>query len=145
VELLILYPVYFLLKCLAYVAWCYYGLRGLHKQSSIAAGISYGFARVGLGILFGTGILFLVNASHSGAPAHPWLLYVLVYAPIRYVEWSIMAALLGAKGSDAYRIGDATTQRWIVQGIGVSYLADLPMILLYAASGSLLPVGRFLC
>jgi hypothetical protein len=43
-ELLVLYPVYFVLKCLAYVAWSYYGLRALHKQSSIGAGISYGFA-----------------------------------------------------------------------------------------------------
>jgi hypothetical protein len=72
-------------------------------------------------------------------------LYVLIYVPVRYLEWSIMAALLGAKGSEAYRISDAATQRWIVKGIGLSYLADLPMILLYAASGSLLPVGRFLC
>jgi hypothetical protein len=145
VELLILYPVYFFLKCLAYAAWCYYGLRALHKQSSIGAGISYGFARVGLGIFFGAGIFFLGNALHLGAPAHPWLLYVLIYVPVRYLEWLIMAALLGAKGSEAYRISDPATQCWIVKGIGVSYLVDLPMILLYAASGSLLPVGRFLC
>ena len=65
-EILIIYPVY-----------------------SISAGISYGFVRVGLGILFGVGIWFLGNV--------------------------------------------------------VSHLADLPLILLYAASGSFLPVGRILC
>jgi hypothetical protein len=59
--------------------------------------------------------------------ASAWLLYVLIYVPVRYLEWSIMAALLGAKGSEAYRMGDAATQRWIVEGMGVSYLADLPM------------------
>jgi hypothetical protein len=144
-ELLVLYPVYFFLKCLAYGAWSYYGLRVLHKQSSIGAGISYGFARVGLGIFFGAVIFFLGNVLHLKALGHPWLLYGLIYVPVRYLEWSIMAALMGAKGNEAYRVGDGPTQRWIVQGIGVSYLADLPMILLYAASGSLLPVGRFLC
>jgi hypothetical protein len=145
VEILIIYPVYFLLKCLAYGVWCYYGLRALRNQSSIIAGISYGFVRVGLGILFGVGIWFLGNAFHLGGSAHPWLLYVLIYVPVRYVEWSIMAALLGAKGGDVYRIADAATQRWVVEGIGVSHLADLPLILLYAASGSFLPVGRILC
>jgi hypothetical protein len=144
-EMLILYPVYFLLKCLAYVAWCHYGLRALRKQSSIGAGIGCGFARVGLGIIFGVGIFFLAGALHLSAPAHPWLLYVLIYVPVRYVEWSIIAALLGAKGGEIYRTGDAATQRWILEGIGISHLADLPLTLLYAAQGSLLPVGRFLC
>ncbi len=69
-ELLVLYPVYFFLECLAYVAWCYYGLRALHKQSSIADGIRYGFARVGLGIFFGAVIFFLGNASHLNALVH---------------------------------------------------------------------------
>ena len=144
-ELLVLYPVYFFLKCLAYVSWSYYGLRALHKQSSIGDGIRYGFARVGLGIFFGAAIFFLGNALHLNALVHPWLLYVLIYVPARCLEWSIMAALLGAKGNEAYRIGDGATQRWILEGMGVSNLADFPMNLLYAASGGLLPVGGFLC
>jgi hypothetical protein len=144
-DLLILYAVYFLLKCLAYVGWTHYGLRALHNQSSILAAISYGFARVGLGILFGVGIFFLTGAFHLTAPAHPWLLYVLIYVPVRYLEWSIMAVLLGVKSGQEGRIGNAATQRWIVEGIAVSHFADLPMILLYAAQGSLLPTGRFLC
>jgi hypothetical protein len=144
-EQLVIYAVYFLLKCIAYVGWCYYGLRALRKQSSIEAAIRYGLARVGLGILFGVGIFFLGGTLQATAPAHPWLLYLLIYVPVRYVEWSIMAVLLGAKGGEAHGIGDAATQRWIIQGIVVSHLSDIPMILLYSASGSLLPVGRFLC
>ena len=94
---------------------------------------------------FGAAIFFLGNALHQNALVHPWLLYVLIYVPARCLEWSIMAALLGAKGNEAYRIGDGATQRWILEGMGVSNLADFPMNLLYAASGGLLPVGGFLC
>jgi hypothetical protein len=144
-EQLVLYPAYFLLKCLAYAVWCYYGLRVLRNQSSLSAGLGYGFVRVGLGMVFGVGVFLLAGLWHVGAPPHPWLLYALIYVPVRYVEWSILAALLGAKDGKTHRTGDGATQRWIVQGIVVSHLADIPMILLYSASGSLLPIGRLLC
>jgi hypothetical protein len=72
-------------------------------------------------------------------------MYALVYVPVRYLEWSIMATLLGSKGGEGHRAGDAATPRWIVEGIVVSHLAGLLLVLLYGGSGSLLPAGRFLC
>lgn len=145
-DVLLLFPIYVIVKCLAYSGWCYYGLRSLRNRASIGSALSFGFVRLGLGILFGIGIFFVGASLHLNAPAHPWLLYVSIYAPVRYVEWSILAALLGSRGREVYRIGDGVTQRWIVGGIVVSHLADLPMILFsYAGATSFLPVGRFLC
>jgi hypothetical protein len=44
------------------------------------------------------------------------------------------------------RIGEGVTQRWILGGILVSHLADLPLILFtYDGARGFLPVGRFLC
>jgi hypothetical protein len=69
-----------------------------------------------------------------------WLLYVLVYAPVRYVEWSILTGLLDN------RIKDAASQRWIVGGIFVSYFADIPIILFsYGVEKGFFQVGRILC
>ena len=143
---LILFPVYVLLKYLAYSTWCYFGFRWLRQQSSIGSGLGFGFVRLGLGILFGVAIFFVGGSLHLSAPVHPWLVYVAVYAPVRYVEWSIMAALLGSAGGEVHRVGDIKSQRWILGGIVVSHLADLPMILFWMSGPmEFLPVGRFLC
>jgi hypothetical protein len=143
---LIPFPVYVLVKYLAYSAWCYFGLRWLRERKSIASGLGFGSVRLGLGILFGAGIFLVGGSLHLNAPTHPWLMYLSIYAPVRYVEWSIMAALLGATGGQVFRIGDGVTQRWILGGIVVSHLADLPMIVMsYGGPMGFLPVGRFLC
>jgi hypothetical protein len=145
VVITLLFPIYVLLKFLAYSGWCYFGLRTLHQQSSIAKGAGFGSVRLGLGILFGVAIFVIGGSLHLSAPAHPWILYLLVYVPVRYVEWSIMAALVGVKGGELNRIGDGATQRWILGGIVVSHLADIPLILQFAGTVDFLPVGRFLC
>lgn len=144
--MLLVFPIYVLLKFIAYSAWCYYGLRTLRRQASVSKGIGFGCVRLGLGMLFGVAIFFIGGSLHLNTPSHPWIAYVLVYAPVRYVEWSILAALLGATGGEVYRIGDAATQKWILGGIVVSHLADLPLILFtYEGTKGFLPVGRFLC
>jgi hypothetical protein len=145
-EGLVLFPVYVLVKFLAYAAWSSYGLRSLRNYRSVGSALGFGFVRLGLGILFGVGIFLVGGALHLNVPAHPWLLYLSIYAPVRYVEWSILAALLGSKGGEVFRIGDGATQRWIVGGIVVSHLADIPMILFsHAGTKDFLPVERFLC
>jgi len=97
-------------------------------------------------MLFGVAIFVIGGSLHLNTPSHPWIMYVLVYAPVRYIEWSVLAAILDAKGGELYRIGDAVTQRWILGGIVVSHLADLPLILFtYEGTKGFLPVGRFLC
>lgn len=139
------FPIYILSKYVAYSIWCYWGLRWLREQASVGAGLRFGFVRLGLGILFGVGVFFAVALLHLDVPAHPWTLYIAMYAPVRYVEWSIIAALLSVKSGELHRISDSATQWWIVGGIVVSHIADLPVILFERGVTNFLPVGRFLC
>ena len=142
----IVFGIYVIVKYFGYSAWCYFGLRRLGRQASVRSATNFGFARLGLGILFGVGIFFAGAFLHLDVPAHPWLLYVSIYAPVRYVEWTILAALLVSGAEGARKIGEGVTQRWILGGIVVSHLADLPMILFtYEGTKNFLPVGRFLC
>jgi hypothetical protein len=143
----VVFPIYVIVKYLAYCGWCYYGLKKLRGKTSLGPAIGFGSARLGLGMLFGVGVFFVGGGVlHLNVPAHPWTLYLSIYAPVRYVEWTILAALVIAGGSAVRRIGEGVTQRWIVGGILVSHLADLPLILFtYEGTKSFLPVGRFLC
>jgi hypothetical protein len=139
-DLLIFLPIYVIVKYAAYSGWCYYGLPLPRNQTAVRPALKFGFVRLGLGILFGISISIVVDFFHLSAWTHSWLLYLLVYAPVRYIEWSILAVLLG------YRIGDAASQRWIVGGIIASYLADIPMIVFfYGAEKGFFQVGRILC
>ncbi len=140
------FPVYVIVKYLSYLAWCYYGLKLLRGQASIGTVVAFGSARLGLGIVFGVAIFFAGAFLHLAVPAHPWLMYLAVYAPVRYVEWTVLAALLTSGADTARRVGDGVSQRWIVGGIVISHLADLPLILFtYEGAKGFLPVGRFLC
>jgi hypothetical protein len=140
------FPIYIIVKYLVYCAWCYYGLMRLRDKASIGNAIGFGSARLGLGIVFGVGIFFVGAFLHLNAPAHPWLMYLSVYAPVRYIEWTILAALVIAGATSTHSIGDGVAQRWIVGGIVLSHLADLPVILFtHGGAQGFLPVGRFLC
>jgi len=142
----VVFPIYIVVKYLAYCGWCYYGLKLLRDKASAGSAIGFGSARLGLGIVFGVGIFFLGAFLHLNVPAHPWLMYVSIYAPVRYIEWTILAALVIAGASTTHRLGESAAQKWIVGGIVVSHLADLPLILFtYEGTKGFLPVGRFLC
>ena len=141
-----IFPVYVLGKYLAYSIWCYLGLRWLRNRTSVGAGAAFGSVRLGLGMIFGIAIFVIGGMLHLNAPSNSWLAYFAVYLPVRYVEWSILAALLGTSGGQVFQIRGGATQRWILGGIVVSLLADLPLIF-YGGEGpkAFLPVGRFLC
>jgi len=141
-----IFPVYVLVKYLAYSIWCYLGLRWLRGKNSVGAGMAFGSVRLGLGMIFGVSIFVIGGMLHLNAPVNSRLAYFAVYAPVRYVEWSILAALLGTSGGQVFQISGAATQRWIIGGIVVSHLADLPLIFFSGAGPkAFLPVGRFLC
>jgi len=138
---------YVIVKFIAYAAWCYAGLRWLRQRDSFRAGLGFGFLRLLLGVFFGVGIFVVGGMMHLEVPTHPVLMYLSIYAPIRYLEWSILFILLITR-LQAVPSPPALWKRqaWILGGIVVSHLADLPLILTsYDGAKGFLPVGRFLC
>ena len=92
----VVYPLYIVVKYVAYCLWSYYGLKLLRNQSGIGSAVGFGSARLGLGMLFGISVFFVGATLHLHVPAHPWTLYLSIYVPLRYVDWTILAALLTA-------------------------------------------------
>jgi hypothetical protein len=92
-----------------------------------------------MGIVFGV-VIWLVGTEVAGSlwdtPHRDIITYLVVYVPVRWIEWTILAWLIArnAAGSIDYR--------WCFGGIGISCLADLPLI---ASTGWMLPLGRFFC
>src|SRR5262252_7300667 len=126
----------------------YMGLRVLRKGSkaSVAQAFFLGMLRLFLGLFLGVVIYLLSSAllSHLGyGLASNVVTYLCVYIPVRWVEWSLMAALLLSPSIPQFLFGTAKTDRlWRVGGIAISCLADIPLIL---SLGGVIPTGRFLC
>src|SRR6266568_5650175 len=135
---------YVLLKFVAYAAWCFVGLRRhqptLTRNQLASRAVGWGLFRLGLGLIFGTGI-FLAQATVGGWARSPGVggvvrdvaVYLAVYVPVRIVEWSIVSG----------QAFDRRVPAWIAGGVAVSIAADIPWIV--AHGGHILPVGRFLC
>lgn len=139
---------YIAIKFLAYSAWIFWGLRTLRRQAtpSPLASLALGFLRLCLGLFFGVLIYFLSATllSHLGygLPQNA-LTYLLVYIPVRWVEWSIMAVILAPGSLAQFLVGAAKPDRlWRLGGIVISCLADIPLIV---SLGGVIPTGRFLC
>ena len=140
--------IYVLVKYAAYSLWCWIGL-SLAGRRGWKAALGLGFARLLLGIFFGVSIFVVGAMAHLDRPLHPWFAYFAVYAPVRWIEWSIMSLLMNRENASfaSFLLGRSWRERlWRLGGIAVSHLADIPLIL--GGSGSpteMLPVGRFLC
>jgi len=137
-------------KFLAYSAWCYFGLHKLRSQSNprFTRALSYGFLRLLLGFFFGV-LIFLLSSSLRSALgpglSQNMLTYLLVYVPVRWIEWTIMAILIvpGSFSFFRWTVGTGASDRlWRLGGIAISRMADIPLIV---SLGGVLPVGRFLC
>ena len=115
---------YAIIKYIAYSIWCYVGLRLLTPaQAKPGRAALYGALRWLLGLVLGI-IVFLAAGSIDQTDAGR--LYLLIYTPLRIVEWGIIAALIMRKLSDEQR--GAVSWRmvaWVIGGIAVSYLSDL--------------------
>jgi hypothetical protein len=86
----------------------------------------------------------LISHIGNGLPQNI-LTYVLVYVPVRWIEWSIMAALIVPGSFPFVRRISGTSPRdrnWRLGGIAISCLADIPLIV---SLGGVIPTGRFLC
>jgi len=135
------------IKFLAYSGWIFFGLRTLGNETgSLRRSLLLGLFRLCLGFFFGVLIYFLSSAvmSHLGFGAGSNILtYLAVYVPVRWVEWSIMAALLVPSSFTQFLLGTVRSDRfWRLGGIVISCLADIPLII---SLGGVIPTGRFLC
>jgi hypothetical protein len=143
----LLYPA---IKLLAYSFWCYLGLRNFRPSMNGAYSCSlfYGFLRLLMGLFFAVAIWLIgtIVLSHIGYGLPQNILtYVLVYVPVRWIEWSVMAALIVPDSFPLVRWISGTSPRdrnWRLGGIVISCLADIPLI---ASLGGVIPTGRFLC
>lgn len=136
-------------KLIAYCAWCYLGLRRFRASLGdlYTRSFFFGFLRLIMGLFFGVVIWlassWMLSAVGYGLPQNI-LTYLLVYVPVRWIEWSIMAALIVPELSfSSWLFGSSPADRyWRLSGIVISCLADIPII---ADLGGVIPTGRFLC
>ena len=147
---------YLLAKLAAYTIWCAFGIQLLwsfdrakkspepatsetspEKKWLLAS--AYGLFRMLMGVFFGV-VIWIVGTLVAGSifepPHHDLITYFLVYVPVRWVEWTILAWIMARNARK--KIGYA----WRFGGIAISCLADIPLI---AATGWTLPLGRFFC
>jgi len=138
---------YLVTKFLAYSAWVFVGVRTVQKGTKpLLRSFLLGFFRLCLGFFFGVLIYLLSSAllsqlgSSSGSDV---LTYLAVYVPVRWLEWSIVAAILVPGSFAQFLVGAAKPDRlWRIGGIVISCLADIPLII---SLGGVITTGRFLC
>ena len=155
---------YAAVKLIAYVAWSALGVEILRspppqKDSTLTAShpnifewkwmpaIGYGFLRLFMGLFFGV-LIWLFSSMlvplFASMPRVDVLTYLLIYVPVRWIEWTILAMIMARRTSRIswlFAWSDRIS-RWRLGGIAISCLADIPVI---AFADWVLPVGRFLC
>ncbi len=141
---------YFVAKFIAYCVWCYVGVRLFRsgERLAIPRALGLGTLRLLMGVVFGYLIFLLITALFSSlTPSLPanFITYLIVYVPVRWIEWTIMAVLI-LPGPVYFSEWVTTTGRkdrlWRLGGIVISCFADIPLI---AFLGGVIPVGRFFC
>ncbi len=111
------YALYVTVKLIAYAAWCWYGLRLWRPAATLSKAMLLGAARLAIGIGFG----FMIFLAFPTGPENLVGKYIAIYAPVRLLEWFILALIIGSQE------GKRTRTRvilWCLGGIVVSFLAD---------------------
>jgi hypothetical protein len=112
------YVLYVAVKLVSYIAWCWLALRLWRPESaSVIRASGFGLLRLAIGVAFGITIYF----AGSIEPGDVIWKYIAIYAPVRMVEWSILAFLI-ARGSELKTI--LRSVLWCLGGIVVSFVAD---------------------
>ncbi len=112
------YVLYVAVKLISYIAWCWVGLRLWRAGStSLLSAAGFGILRLAIGVAFGVAIFLVVPTQ----PEDVIWKYVVIYTPVRVVEWFIMALIIGG-ASDNQTILDSVL--WCLGGIVVSFAAD---------------------
>jgi hypothetical protein len=141
---------YFVGKFVAYCVWCYVGVRLFRSGDKfvIPRSLGLGILRLLMGVLFGFLIFLLCSGlinSFTPSISANFIAYLLIYVPVRWIEWTIMAALI-LPGPVYFSEWIATRGRkdrlWRLGGIAISCFADIPLI---AFLGGVIPLGRFFC
>jgi len=137
---------YVAIKYTVYVLWCYLGIRVFAAERSRRSAFAFGAMRLLIGVIFGIGVFIVGGMMHLEVPSNTFALYLKIYVPVRWVEWSIMSAALAPRdeGSQFFWGASNRSRFWRLGGILASIAADLPIILTSGAT-EMLPVGRFLC
>src|SRR5262245_6402821 len=89
--------IYVVVKLAAYVLWCGVGVTLFRPQASskFASALKFGFVRLLLGVFLGVTVFlgaWMLKIGDTGL-SH-LAMYLLMYIPLRWVEWSIMGYLL---------------------------------------------------
>jgi hypothetical protein len=146
---------YVLAKFFAYTVWCVFGIELLRSSERAICGplttaeaspqekwllaTGYGLLRLLMGVFFGLLIWLLgsvVAENIVSAPGRDVMTYLVVYIPVRWLEWTILAWFMARNTTKHIGYG------WRLGGIAISCFADIPLI---AAMGWTLPIGRFFC
>lgn len=138
------------IKFLAYSFWCYVALRNFRPPMNdlYTRSLLFGFLRLVMGLFFGLAIwmvgAFVLSRIGSGIPQNI-IAYLLIYVPVRWIEWSIMAGLIVPDSFSFVQWISGTSPRdrnWRLVGIAISCLADIPLIISFRG---IIPTGRILC
>ena len=128
---------YIFTKALAYTAWCFVGIAWFApgRRPRVQAAITFGIGRLLLGVVLGLGI-YVAALSMNNATRNAPLTYLVIYLPVRLGEWMLWYFILRTEP------GGRRAAIWVVGGIILSCLADLPLGLI---EGGVVPVGRPFC
>ena len=116
--------IYALAKFLAYSGWCGTGLALVNADGPrTGASFQLGALRWCIGLLFGVAVFFAVGSIDADATLRT---YLIIYTPVRIVEWAILAALLLRRLQREAMAGALVPLSfWCVGGILVSFLTDM--------------------
>ena len=141
--------IYFLVKLIFYSAWCQRGKMNLTGKTTHLHPLILGMIRLVMGVAFGAAILglsmvvvlfFGESRLYHHYQGVSFFIYLLVYAPIRWVEWWIMEKIIVRPGS-SFVSPYPLAQRWRVGGIIISCLVDISHVMLFEG----LFLGRIAC
>jgi hypothetical protein len=112
------YLLYVAVKLASYIAWCWVGLRLWRTGSAgLISAATFGILRLAIGIALGIAIFFMVPTQ----PKDVIWKYLVIYTPVRMVEWFIMAFIIGRTSE---RQTTLSSILWCFGGIVVSFAAD---------------------
>ena len=116
-----------LIKAIAYIGWCYQGARiHDHHDRLLLRGFLYGIVRLLMGLILGT-LLIGTLAGVLAETVPPVVIYAVVFIPVRWLEWSLMAVTidLDNRTSSNFLWGTSSASRlWRIGGIVISCAAD---------------------